>query len=134
MRGCRRASVGAFLALPLLAAGCGGQSAGPCDDAAFRAQDEEVYVAIATAQNAQAGGTTATVVQDLRRAAAALEGALETRPCDEKLAALADREREAAGHLDTAADRIEAGEDASEPLAAATATLTELEQTLFGPG
>ena len=133
MPGCRAASA-AILAAVALLAGCGGDdTTEPCDDAAFRAQDEELYVAIATAQNAQAGGDTATAVQDLRRAATAVRGALATRPCDDELATLADREQEAADQLDTAADQLEAGEDPTEALTAATRTLTEIEQTLFAP-
>ena len=55
-----------IVALGLLLTGCGGagsNSAGstvPCDDAAFRAQDEELYVTHAVIENTTAGSGVAS--------------------------------------------------------------------------
>ena len=131
-----RAALVAGLAALIVAilAGCGGGNASlPCDDATFRAQDEEVYVALVTAQNARAGGAPAIIALDLRRGAAALERVLATPPCDDKLVQIAEQERRAVVLLGEAADAIEAGDDASRPLAEATATLSMVQRALFAP-
>ena len=92
-----------------------------------------MYVALVTAQNARAGGAPAIIALDLRRGAAALERVLATPPCDDKLVQIAEQERRAVVLLGEAADAIEAGDDASRPLAEATATLSMVQRALFAP-
>ncbi len=120
-------------AMTVVLAGCGGGGASgpPCDDAAFRDQTEELYVAIATAQNAQTPGAPPTVVADLKRGAEVLRVYLEAHPaCDEELRALAETELEAVGKLDAAVTSLEAGDDAGPGLADAIRALGEAERAL----
>jgi hypothetical protein len=121
------------VAVIVLAGGaCGGGSgAAPCDDRTFLAQDEEVYVALATAQNAAASPEGPSVAEDLRRGADVLETRLDkVTPCDSDLRALAAKERKAVELLREAASALERGEPARVGLAEATAILAETEITL----
>ena len=114
MPGSARRILLAVLATALLAAGCGrgadeAATTTPCDDAAFRAQDEELYVSQATVGNAIAGGAEpATLLLDLRRARQALAGYLDAHPqCDEVLRRVEATEREAISALDDAIAALE---------------------------
>jgi hypothetical protein len=114
----------------LLLAGCGGSggddsgSTAPCDDAAFRAQDEELYVTHATVSNAIGGGDPATLLLDLRRARTALAGYLDAHPpCDRVLVRIATTEREAITDLDDAIAELDRGAAAGVPLARALEAL-----------
>jgi hypothetical protein len=114
-----------------VAGGCGGSEAPPCDDRTFLAQAEEVYVALATAQNASASPGGTSVADDLRRGADVLEARLDdVEPCDTGLRALAERERTAVERLRTAASALEQGKPVGADLAEATAILAEAEITL----
>lgn len=116
----------------LAVSGCGGGNPSvACDDAAFVGQQEEVYVALATAQNAAAAPGGPTVIADLRRGADLLARWIEEHPpCDGKLVELAAREREAVARLRSAADALEAGSDASADLEAAITALAAVEVEL----
>lgn len=119
--------------LAAVAAGCGGgsQDSARCDDAGFRNQSEELYVTIATAQNAAAPGVPDSVVDDLRKGVAALTGHLDAHPpCDDALWELESRERAALASLETALTALEGGEDASSDLTAAVEALGEVEEAL----
>lgn len=111
-----RLSVSVLVGLVLATAGCGDGAQSPpgCDDAAFRAQDEELYVARAAADNAaRGGGATNVLADDLTAGAGALERVLRAAvPCDEHLAALAARERRAAAEMRVAARHLEQGRTA----------------------
>ena len=119
------------LVLVLLLAGCGGGSGDdtgssvPCDDAGFRAQDEELYVTQATVSNAiGGGGDPATLLLDLRRARTVLAGYLDTHaPCDDLLVGIATTEREAITDLDQAIAELDQGAAAGVPLARALEAL-----------
>ena len=120
----------AVVVLVLLLAGCGGGgdgsgSAVPCDDAGFRAQDEELYVTQATVSNAiGGGGDPATLLLDLRRARTALAGYLDTHvPCDDVLVAIATAERKAITELDQAIAELDQDAAAGVPLARALEAL-----------
>lgn len=94
-------------------AGCGGETdRSACDDDAFRAQDEALYVAQATADNAARGGApVAVLVTDLRAGAMALEAAVDAAaPCDEALVELGRRERDAVAGMRAAARQLEEGD------------------------
>lgn len=119
-------------AAALVLAGCGAD--GSCDDAAFRAQDEQLYVAIAAARNAKAGGgSAASLAADLDRAADVLERAVAaTQPCAEVLRNVAESEREAILELREAAAALTAGRRPGAGLAEAAAALERAERTLFG--
>ncbi len=93
-------------------------SAVPCDDEAFRAQDEELYVAQATIANAiGGGGDPATLQLDLRRGRVAFTGYLEAHPpCDDALKEIAKREEEAVVAVDEALAAFEDGSDPVVPL------------------
>ncbi|WP_411277483.1 hypothetical protein [Gaiella sp.] len=120
------------LAATALVTGCeGGKdtesvSEVPCDDAAFRGQDEELYVAQATIANATGGGgDPATLLLDLRRGRAALAGYVEKHPpCDSALQEIAASETEAVVAIDKA---IAAIEDRSDPAASLRRALKLLE-------
>jgi hypothetical protein len=119
----------------LVAAACGGDggdaNAVPCDDAAFRNQSEELYVAIATAQNASAPGAADAVVADLRKGVTVLGDYLDAHPpCADDLRELEKREREALAALDEAVAALEAGDDASEALDGAVKELGAVETAL----
>lgn len=123
----------ALAAAALLAAGCGGAGPGPaCDDAAFRNQSEELYVAIATAQNvAAASPPTPALLDDLRKGVGVLSDHVEAHPpCTEELQELAEREREAIGLLESALARSGQGEDATSDLTAAIELLGDVEVAL----
>ena len=122
----------------LLLAGCGGSGGEdpgatvPCDDAAFRAQDEELYVTQATISNAiGGGGDPATLLLDLRRARTALAGYLDTHtPCDDVLVGIATTEREAISELDQAIAELDQGAAAGVPLARALEALRSAQSRL----
>lgn len=113
------------LLLVLVLAGCGRNGGGnsgaavPCDDAAFRGQDEELYVTQAAVSNAiGAGGDPATLLLDLRRARTALAEYLDRHPpCNDALVGIATTERGAITALDGAIAKLEEGADAGTPLA-----------------
>ena len=137
-----RAILALALALVLLGlgAGCGGDepdAAVPCDDAAFRAQDEELYVTRATISNAIGGGSgdPAALLLDLRRARAALGGYLDTHPpCDGALRAIAATEEEAIASLDEAIAALDRGTDARKQLAGALQALRAAQSGLDAAG
>jgi hypothetical protein len=121
----------------LLVAGCGGGSdeqgsAVPCDDVAFRAQDEELYVTRATVSNAVGGaGEPAVLLLDLRRARRALAGYLDAHPpCDPALVAVATTERDAISSLDEAIAALDGGDDAQAELESALEALTSAQSAL----
>jgi hypothetical protein len=125
------------VALVLVAAGCGGGGdeqtvTVACNDAAFRAQDEELYVTKTAISNAIGGaGEPAAVLLDLRRARKALGTYLDAHPpCADDLAAVADTEQKAIGSLDEGIDALSGGNDAGKPLADALAALTKAQSTL----
>jgi len=128
--------LGAVLAL--LLAGCGGGggetvSTVPCNDAAFRAEDEELYVTHTTVSNAVGGGSgdQATLLVDLRRARAALAGYLDAHPpCDDSLLEIAATEHDAIGALDDAITALDEGDDARTQLASALEALTAAQSSL----
>ncbi len=105
-----------------LAAGCGGGDGGgettvavPCNDAAFRAQDEELYVTKAAVSNASGGGgAPATLLLDLQRARRALGGYLAAHPpCADDLRDIAATEQTALDELDAAIAALEDEQDAA---------------------
>lgn len=122
--------------MALLLSGCGGGDEGartvPCDDAAFRAQDEELYVTKATIANALGGGgDPSQTLLDLRRARKALGDYLDAHPpCDEALAEVAAGEREGLASLDSAIDSLVRGADAETALRAALAALAQAQRRL----
>ena len=126
------------LAVLALLTGCGGgkdtdsASKVPCDDAAFRSQDEELYVVQATITNAIAGGgDPATLLLDLRRGRAALVGFLEKHPpCDDALKTIAQREGDAVGAIDAALAAIEDRADPAGPLEDALKLLESAQRDL----
>ena len=138
MRGLARTACALVAVLTLVLAGCGGggddsASAVPCSDAAFRAQDEELYVTRATISNAVRGGSGdhATLLLDLRRARAALAGYLEAHPpCDDPLLEVAATEHEAIGALDAAITALDEGDDARTQLTSALGGLTSAQNAL----
>jgi len=138
MRGLARAVVALAAVLMLVLAGCGGggddsASAVPCSDAAFRAQDEELYVTRTTVSNAVGGGSGdhATLLLDLRRARAALAGYLDAHPpCDDSLLEVAANEHEAIGALDAAITALDEGDDARTQLTSALGGLTSAQNAL----
>ena len=94
--GLGRADLVLVVALVLVAAGCGGGRdeqtvTVACNDAAFRAQDEELYVTKTAISNAIGGaGEPAALLLDLRRARKALATYLDAHPpCADDLAAVA---------------------------------------------
>jgi hypothetical protein len=88
-------------------AGCGGDgdasAPADCSDRAFRAQDEELYVAQATVQNALAvPGAAAS--QQLRQGARVLRRYVDAHPpCSDELRDAADLEGDALDAIDDAA-------------------------------
>jgi len=121
----------------LLLAGCGrggdeSVSTVSCDDAGFRAQDEELYVTRATVSNAiGGGGDPATLLLDLRRARTALAGYINIHaPCDEALVGIATTEKEAITELDHAIAELDHGAAAGVPLARALEALESVQSRL----
>jgi hypothetical protein len=136
--GLGRAIIPLAVVVTVLLAGCGGgetTSAVPCNDAAFRAQDEELYVTHVTVSNALGGGSgdQAALLRDLRRARAALGGYLEAHPpCDEALVAIAATEAEAVASLDQAIAALDQGADGRKELTSALKALTTAQRDLSG--
>ena len=126
----------ALAAVALLSAGCGGRGGPSCDDAAFRSQDEELYVARATVGNALAGGgDPAILLRDLGRARAALGGYLDAHPpCAERLMAIETTEREGLGALDEAIARLSGGADAGSQLRRALRAFRDAQAALGAVG
>jgi len=130
----------AALALALVATGCGGGSGGettaaaPCDDAAFRAQDEELYVTKTAVSNASGGGAGAseTLLLDLRRARKALGDYLAAHPpCADDLEQIAATEQAALDELDAAITALEGKDDAASHLTEALASLRSAQSALI---
>jgi hypothetical protein len=128
------------LALALLAAGCGSGGGGsettvavPCNDAAFRAQDEELYVTKAAVSNASSGGgAPSTLLLDLQRARRALGGYLATHPpCADDLLQIAATEQTALDELDAAIAALEDKQDAASHLPKALASLESAQSALL---
>lgn len=125
-------------ALALLATGCsgggGGETtvAGPCNDAAFRFQDEELYVTQAAISNASgSAGDPATLLLDLQRARRALAGYVAAHPpCAENLLRIAATEQTAIDELDAAIAALENNEDAGAHLSKALASLQSAQSAL----
>ena len=103
-----------------------------CDDAAFRAQDEELYVTETSVSNAIGGqGDAATLLLDLRRARKALATYLDAHPpCAADLADIAATEQTAIGSLDEAIDALDKGGDAAKQLASTLAAPTQAQTAL----
>jgi len=126
------------VALVLALAGCGGSggddsgSSVSCDDSAFRAQDEELYVTKAAVSNAIGGaGDPAALLLDLRRARTALAGYLDAHPpCGEALVEIATTEREAIAALDDAIAALDEGAVAGTKLASALDALESAQSRL----
>ena len=138
-RGLDRTLVLGF-ALAVFAAGCGGGDGGgetsvavPCNDAAFRAQDEELYVTKAAVSNASGGGgAPATLLLDLQRARRALGGYVAAhRPCADDLLEIAATEQTALDELDAAIAALEDNRDAASHLSRALASLESAQSALL---
>ena len=128
------------LALALLAAGCGSGGGGsettvavPCNDAAFRAQDEELYVTKAAVSNASGGGgAPAILLLDLQRARRALGGYLAAHPpCADDLLQIAETEQTALDELDAAIAALEDKQAAASHLSRALASLESAQSALL---
>jgi hypothetical protein len=134
----RRVAALAF-AVAFLATGCssggGGETteAVPCNDAAFRGQDEELYVTKTAVSNAAGGGgAPATVLLDLQQARRALGGYLAAHPpCAEDLLVIAATERSALEELDAAIAALEGKDDAGSHLTKALASLQSAQSALI---
>jgi hypothetical protein len=127
-------------AFALLAAGCGGGESGgettvavPCNDAAFRAQDEELYVTKAAVSNASGGaGAPAILLLDLQRARRALGGYLAAHPpCADDLLEIAATEQTALDELDAAIAALEDKQDAASHLTESLASLESAQSALL---
>jgi hypothetical protein len=126
-----------LIPLVLVVAGCGGRgdrqtATVACNDAAFRAQDEELYVTKTSVSNAiGAAGDPATLLLDLRRARNALATYLDAHPpCAADLVDIDATERKAIASLDDAIDALDGGNDAGKQLAASLASLTQAQTAL----
>ena len=126
-------------AFALLAAGCGGGGGGdattaavPCNDAAFRAQDEELYVTRTAISNASGGGGAPAALRlDLRRARKALGDYLDAHPpCADDLRGIAVTEQAAIDELDAAIGALVDKEDAGSHLSKALAALQSAQSAL----
>jgi hypothetical protein len=121
-----------------LSGGCadGGDDGAPattCDDATFRAQDEELYVTKAAVSNAISGGGSPEVLRsDLERAHAALSAYLDAHPpCDGALLETAARERGALAAVGEAISELGEGGDPVPKLRTALTDLTSAQDTLL---
>jgi hypothetical protein len=124
----------AVAASSLVLAGCGGGPEPACDDAGFRNQSEELYVAITTAQNAQTPGAGPAVVADLERGARVLGDYLAAHPpCAEDLRGLAADEDAALALIDEGLAALRAGEGPNAALADAVERLGRVEVALRRP-
>jgi len=130
------------LGLALVVTGCGGGSgeetttAIPCDDAAFRAQDEELYVTKTAVSNASLGGSgpssAATLRLDLQRARRALGDYLAAHPpCADDLKRIAATEQTALDELDAAIASLDGKGGATPHLAKALASLRSAQSALI---
>ena len=130
------------LGLALLATGCGGGSGGetttaiPCDDAAFRAQDEELYVTKTAVSNAilaaRGASSAATLMLDLQRARRALGDYLAAHPpCADDLKRIAATEQTALDELDAAIAALDGKGGATPHLAEALASLRSAQSALI---
>jgi hypothetical protein len=81
----------------------------PCNDAAFRGQDEELYVTKSAVSNASdGGGAPSILLLDLQRARRALGGYLAAYPpCAEDLLEIAATEQAALDELDASIAALE---------------------------
>lgn len=127
--------VGTALVVAAVAAGCGGDGTTArtaCDDAPFLAQDEELYVALVTVQNAVArAGPPGTLADDLRRGADALAAIVdEAAPCDERFVELRDSERASIDAMRAAADELATGGAGAESLTTAARDLAAVQDAL----
>jgi hypothetical protein len=127
----RLALAAAFLAL----AGCGGGGGGDakpaanCSDRTFRAQDEELYVAQTTIQNALAapGGTQAAA--QLRQGARLLRTYVDAHPpCGDELRDAADLEQDALDGVDDAAAKLADDPSSAEARTALESALADLRE------
>ena len=128
----------ALLVIVLVLAGCGGgdgpdavgtttASTVPCSDQLFRAQDEELYVAQTTAQNALAGPASAELLAQLHQGARLLRAYVDAHPpCADELRTAAETERRAADSLDAGADALAANPGSPIGRAQVTAALADL--------
>ena len=107
--------------------------AAPCNDAAFRGQDEELYVTKTAVSNAvDGGGAPATLLLDLQRARRALGGYLAANPpCADDLLRIAAAEQTALEELDAAIAALQAKDDAGPHLTKALASLQAAQSALF---
>lgn len=137
MRGLARPFVVLLAGLAVLGAGCGGGGgettvAVPCNDAAFRAQDEELYVTKTVISNAIGSGREpAAELPDLRRGRKALGEYLAAHPpCADELLGIATTEQSALDALDSAIAALANEEDAEPDLAKALAALQTAQSAL----
>ncbi len=128
------------LVVALLAGGCDGGSGGgttaavPCDDAAFRAQDEELYVTKTAVSNAIDGGAgaPAALLLDLQQARRALGEYLAAHPpCADDLERISATEQTALDELDAAIAALEGKDDAASHLGEALASLRSAQSALI---
>jgi hypothetical protein len=131
----------AFLAALALLPGCGGggdehAASGPCGDAAFRAQDEELYVTKTAVSNAIAGGGDPELLRtDLERAHTVLQSYLDAhQPCGAALLEVADVEQEALDSVEQALAALARGDDAVPDLRTAQGGLTAAQSRLSTSG
>jgi hypothetical protein len=139
----RLAALAVLLAAVLGLAGCGGTTADrassttvPCDDTAFRAQDEELYVTKTAVANALAGGgDPSLLLRDLRQARRTLGSYLDAHPpCDDALQAIASTEGDALAAIDRAITTLAGAGDARSDLSDALTRLREAQASLAPSG
>jgi hypothetical protein len=115
-------------------AGCGGRGgdakpAETCSDRGFRAQDEELYVAQATIQNALASAGGAQAVAQLRQGARLLRAYVDAHPpCGDELRDAADLERDALRSVDEAAAALADDPSSADARAALRSALDDLRE------
>ena len=131
----------ALLAALVLLPGCGDggdehAASGPCGDAAFQAQDEELYVTKTAVSNAIAGGGDPELLRtDLERAHTVLQAYLDAhQPCAAALLEVAGVEREALDSVEQALAALARGDDAVPDLRTALARLTSVQSRLSESG